>query len=792
MRAWHEANVYARTNGYVKSWMVDIGGRVKTNDLLALIESPEVDAQLRQAYADVRNAKANYLLAAVTAKRWVKLLKTDSVSKQETDEKVSAEKATYAILASARANLQRLSDLVGFERVNAPFDGIITSRTTDIGALINSGSTPNVPLFHIVQADPLRIYVRVPQNYASRITRDMIVTLHFSQNPDKVYSAKLVETAKAINLNTRTLLTQFETDNKDYKILPGGYTEVRFAMPVPDQIVQLPVNTLLFRAQGMQVATIDGDNKVKLIKINISRDFGTYVEVNSGVTAGESIILNPSDSIFDGQQVRIATDQQNQDGQTPHEKNRPDCPDVYSDCLISLLACTKYQRPQMDIPGNYKESGLWKHARPHVAEVNRGAWWLIFADPELNTLEEKVTCDNQNVKAAFARYQEARAQVEIARSYYFPTIKGIFSSSREQASGSVANKEKVSIFSDQLIGANLAYELDVFGRLRNMVVASEYRAVASADDLAALRLSMQAELASDYFSLRATDASQRTLDTMVRAYQRSFGIVSRRHKEGTAAEADVDQAKEQLDNAKTQAADIRLVRAQYEHAIATLIAEVPANFSLKAVRYKPTFMAIAPYYPSTLLERRPDIAAAERRVQAANADIGVARAAFFPDFNIYAQAGFESATFKNLFKMPSLFWSLGPAALAISSPTASVTLFDGGRLRGLLDEAKATYHETVANYRQTVLSAFQDVEDNLAAQRQLQEEYHTQTAAAHAAKRAYTQAEYRYQAGIDSYLYVVVAENIALQSELSLIDIEARRQLATVRLIKALGGGWNT
>jgi len=463
--------------------------------------------------------------------------------------------------------------------------------------------------------------------------------------------------------------------------------------------------------------------------------------------------------------------------------------------LTALSACSlapQYQRPPMDIPGNYKESGIWKRARPHLAEVNRGAWWLIFADPELNALEEKVTCDNQNVKAAFARYQEARAQVEIARSYYFPTIQGIFSSSREQASGTVANKDKVSLFSDQLIGANLTYELDVFGRIRNLVAASEYRAIASADDLAALRLSMQAELASDYFSLRATDASTRTLDTMVRAYQRSLGIVTRRHKEGTAAEADVDQAKEQLDNAKTQAADIRLVRAQYEHAIATLIAEVPANFSLKAVRFKPIFTAIAPYYPTTLLERRPDIAAAERRVQAANADIGVARAAFFPDFNIFAQAGLESATFKNLFKMPSLFWSLGPAALAVASPTASLTLFDGGRLRGLLHEAKATYYETVANYRQTVLSAFQDVEDNLAAQRQLQEEYHTQTAAAQAAKRAYIQAEYRYQTGIDSYLYVVVAENIALRSELSLIDVAARRQLATVRLIKALGGGWNT
>lgn len=307
IRAWHEATIYARTNGYIKKWYVDIGSRVKTGDLLAVIESPEIDAQLAQSEADLNTATANQNLAKSTAARWVNLLKTDFVSKQETDEKVSAAKAMTARVISAKANRDRLRQLVGFERIVAPFDGVITSRTTDIGSLINAGSSNTaVELFRIVQANPLRVYVQVPQNYTSSIKPQMTASLHFAEHPGKIFSAKLLQTADAIDPGTRTLLTQFKLDNSSGTLLPGGYTEVHLKMPVSKQLIRLPVNTLLFRAQGLQVATVNADHKIVLKSITVSRDFGKMVEVSSGLTSGERVVVNPPDSIYNGEQVRLA------------------------------------------------------------------------------------------------------------------------------------------------------------------------------------------------------------------------------------------------------------------------------------------------------------------------------------------------------------------------------------------------------------------------------------------------------------------------------------------------------
>lgn len=321
VQAWHEAIIYARTNGYIKNWYVDIGSVVKKGDLLAEIESPEVDAQLRQTEADLKTAIANAALAKTTAARWVNLLKTDSVSKQETDEKVMTAKALEAVVNATRANRDRLRDLVSFEKVIAPFDGTISSRTTDIGSLINAGSgTAVVPLFQIVQSDPLRIYVQIPQTYSTRITPDMIVTLQFSEHPGKKYPAKLLKTADAIDVQSRTLQAQFTAANKNGTLLAGGYTEVHFNMPLSTKLIRLPVNTLLFRAQGLQVATVDNNNKVKLKSITISRDFGNEVEINNGVVAGERVILNPSDSVYDGQVVHLASEKAVAASQHPGEK----------------------------------------------------------------------------------------------------------------------------------------------------------------------------------------------------------------------------------------------------------------------------------------------------------------------------------------------------------------------------------------------------------------------------------------------------------------------------------------
>lgn len=306
--AWHEAPIFARTDGYIKQWYVDIGRHVKAGDLLAEIETPELNAQKRQAAADLKTAIANSKLAQSTAKRWVNLLKTDSVSKQETDEKVSSAQALQAAMISAKANLDRLTELVGFERVTAPFDGVITARATDIGALINSGSSVTAkPLFRIAQTNPLRIYVKVPQNYSARITPELAVSLHFAEHPGQVFSAKLLDTAKAIDPSTRTLLAQFTAENKDEVLLPGGYTEVWFSLPLPPQTVRIPVNTLLFRAQGLQVATVDKDNQIVLKSVTINRDFGAEVEIATGVTPGERIVINPPDSIANGEVVRVVS-----------------------------------------------------------------------------------------------------------------------------------------------------------------------------------------------------------------------------------------------------------------------------------------------------------------------------------------------------------------------------------------------------------------------------------------------------------------------------------------------------
>jgi RND family efflux transporter MFP subunit len=303
VQAWHEATLYARTSGYVSKWMVDIGSQVKTGDLLAEIASPEVDAQLRQAEADLKTAEANDYLAQTTAARWTNLLKTDSVSKQETDEKVSNAQATAAVVKSTKANRDRLRELVSYQHIIAPFNGVIMSRTTDVGRLINSGNG-TVALFRLVQSNLLRVYIRVPEYYSSNILPGITAQLYFPQHPEKTYTATLLDTAKAIDMTSRTLLVQFQLNNPNNELLAGSYAEVRLSLPASMSVI-LPVNALIFRAEGLQVATIDGDSKALLKSIVIGRDFGDTVEVVTGIRPNESIILNPPDSLLSGEKVHI-------------------------------------------------------------------------------------------------------------------------------------------------------------------------------------------------------------------------------------------------------------------------------------------------------------------------------------------------------------------------------------------------------------------------------------------------------------------------------------------------------
>jgi NodT family efflux transporter outer membrane factor (OMF) lipoprotein len=461
----------------------------------------------------------------------------------------------------------------------------------------------------------------------------------------------------------------------------------------------------------------------------------------------------------------------------------------------TLLTCTLtacsfapvYKTPDsVTAASAYKEAGDWKAAQPLDIQ-SRGMWWTLFQDPQLDALEAKVGDANQDLKAAFARLQQARAATRIARADLLPTL----------TAGSSATRSRISVNSPIYapgtnpitnnfdVEADLSYELDVWGRVRNAVTSAKASQQASAADLVTLNLSIHAELATDYFALRAEDAQQALLDQTVADYAMSLQLTQNLYNGGGAAIADVAQAQAQLETARTQAADIRLQRAQSEHAMAVLLGENPSAFHAEPNPLPPelTPPPIDPGLPSSLLERRPDVSAAERRVAAANAQIGVARAAYFPVFSLAGAAGFDSMSASNWLTAPSRLWSLGPA-------TGVLTVFDAGRHRAQTAQAKAIYDEQVADYRSTVLTAYQEVEDNLAALRQLQQESISEAAAVTATAKALQQAQYRYKAGLVTYLEVATAENAALQAQISNVTIQQRRMNASVLLVKALGGGW--
>jgi RND family efflux transporter MFP subunit len=307
LQANYEAPIYARTSGYLKRWLVDIGTPVREGELLAVIESPEVDQQLREAEANLATAEANQRIADVTAERWRHLRATDSVSKQEADEKVSAAAASDAGVQSAQANVLRLRELTGFERIVAPFDGVITARETDIGQLINAGSGTGPELFRIADMRRLRLYVRVPQNYAAAMHQGLTAELHFPERPGKTYAARLATTSSAIDTATRTLMVELFVDNRSGELLPGAYTEVHFELPpgAGGQSFELPANVLLFRGDGLHVATVDARDHVVMKPVTIGRDFGSAIEIVSGVSQNDDVILSPPDSLTEGAAVRV-------------------------------------------------------------------------------------------------------------------------------------------------------------------------------------------------------------------------------------------------------------------------------------------------------------------------------------------------------------------------------------------------------------------------------------------------------------------------------------------------------
>jgi NodT family efflux transporter outer membrane factor (OMF) lipoprotein len=423
----------------------------------------------------------------------------------------------------------------------------------------------------------------------------------------------------------------------------------------------------------------------------------------------------------------------------------------------------------------------WKTAEPRDDEL-RGNWWEIYNDPVLNGLEGEVNVSNQTLAQAEAQFRQARALVAQARAGYFPTVDLSASTSRSRAASSSTGASR-GVVSSHSIALDASWEPDLWGRVRRTVEANVASAQASAADVESTRLSVHAELAQDYFTLRALDAQQQILEDTVQAFEASLKLTQNRYNAGVVARIDVVQAESQLRTTQAQLIDVGIARAQFEHAIAVLTGKPPAEFSLARAPLPTEPPAIPIGLPSELLERRPDIASAERRVAAANAQIGVAQAAYFPALSLSASAGFQSAALGQLLSAPARFWSLG-ASLAQA-------IFDAGLRRARTAQAVALYDATVASYRQTVLSSFQEVEDNLAALRILEQETLVQAEALAGARLSLELTLNQYKSGIVSYLNVLTAQTTALAAERTAVDLRNRRLAASVLLIRALGGGWS-
>ncbi|MCU1322596.1 MAG: efflux system, outer rane lipoprotein NodT family [Acidobacteriaceae bacterium] len=457
----------------------------------------------------------------------------------------------------------------------------------------------------------------------------------------------------------------------------------------------------------------------------------------------------------------------------------------------------QYTKPNVPLAPEFKEAGPdafkatdgWKAAQPSDQQM-KGAWWELFSDPQLNALEAEVDTANQSLKQADANFQASRAQIRYYRASKSPTIgtapsiaSDRYSANRPYFNTALANGGT----GDFQLPLDLNYEIDLWGRIRRSITAAQENNQAAAADLENVRLSLHAELAMDYFGLRSADGQKKLLDDTVVAYQRAVQLTNDRYTGGAAPLSDLTQAQTQLQTALVQSTDVTIVRSEYEHAIAVLTGKPPAALTIPptpVTLQPPALPTIPGVLPSQLLERRPDIAAQERRMASANEQIGIAQAAFYPTLSLSAIAGFEGTSALNWFTWPSRMWAVGP--------TLSQTLYDHGRRRASSDIVTAQYDSNVADYRQTTLTAFQQVEDNLAALRQLETEASQQRDATSSAEQSLSLFNTRYEGGVDTYLQVITSQTAALQNERNDIEILRRRLDASVLLIKALGGGWNT
>lgn len=469
-------------------------------------------------------------------------------------------------------------------------------------------------------------------------------------------------------------------------------------------------------------------------------------------------------------------------------------------CALFLAGCAvgpDYHRPDAPIAPAFKEAGgagsaaaaadtsqwgEWKPADPQDAS-ERGRWWSIFGDSDLDRLMAQVQISNQNIKAAEAQYRQAQALLQSSRAGYFPTVGASANASRSSSGNGGISGNATRIANSQSAALTASWEPDLWGKVRRQVESSEASAQASASTLASTLLSTQATLAQTYFLLRITDQQKALLDHTVADYARSLQLVQNQYAAGTAQRSDVLQSQTQLKSAQAQQIDIQITRAQYEHAIAMLTGKPPASFSLPPRDFTARVPHVPLALPSALLERRPDIGAAERQMAAANAQIGVAQAAFYPTLTLSASGGLSAATLARWLSLPDRVWSLGPALAG--------TLFDGGLRSAAKAQAVAAYDQSVANYRQAVLAAFQEVEDNLAATRLLSQEATVQNDALRSAREALSLVNNRYRAGTAALLDVLTAQTTAYNAEVTALTIYGRQLTSSVVLMRALGGGWH-
>ena len=464
--------------------------------------------------------------------------------------------------------------------------------------------------------------------------------------------------------------------------------------------------------------------------------------------------------------------------------------------LLPLTGCLvgpNYHRPFAVTPPAFKElapppdpaNGTWKQAQPS-AEKLRAKWWELYNDVQLSSLEEQVATSNQSLKASYQTYLQARTQITVDRAALFP-IAGVGSSgdrARLSSHRPQLTTGSQSTHSDITLEGSASWEPDLWGRVRRTIEAASATTQASDADFANVRLVLQAELAIDYFQLRGLDAQQRILDSTVASYKDYLKLTKRRFDAGLSSGADLALAQTQSDQTDAQATDIGVARSQYEHVIATLIGEPASTFSIESNTRPLVIPTVPAGLPADLLERRPDVAAAERQAAAANAGIGIAQAAFYPNLNLNANGGFESVNPGTLIQGPSVLWTLGASA--------AETLFDAGRRRAIKQQAIAAYEQQAANYRETVLQSFQDVENGLSTVRILNLESGQQAKAVTDSDRSLSLSTLQYKRGLTNYLQVITAQAIALQNQRTAVDITSRQATASVQLIKALGGGWDT